>query len=73
MGFVAATTVVGTRAVLLGGAGARAIGAALLAVDAVVWLPTLAFVLPRLARGVAGKLDLAACAPLFASRRGVHA
>lgn len=59
MGFIAATTVVGTRVVLLGGAGARAIGAALLAVGAVVWLPTLASVLPRLALGVAGNLDLA--------------
>ncbi len=60
MGFVAATTVVGTRVALLGGAGARAIGAALLVVGAVVWLPTLTSVLPRLARGVAGNLDVAA-------------
>lgn len=59
-GFVAATTVVGTRLVLLGGDGARVIAAVLLAVAALVWLPTLSSVLPRLIRGVIGSLDLAA-------------
>jgi tellurite resistance protein TehA-like permease len=59
MGFVAATTVVGTRVALLGGDVARGIGAALLALGVLVWLPTLASVLPRLTRGIAGSLDLA--------------
>ncbi len=60
MGFVAATTVVGTRLVIVGGDGARVIAAVLLAAGAVVWLPTLASVLPRLTQGVVGALDLAA-------------
>jgi tellurite resistance protein TehA-like permease len=60
MGFVAATAVLGTRLALLGGDAARGIGAALLAVGALVWLPALASVLPGLTRGVVGSLDLAA-------------
>jgi tellurite resistance protein TehA-like permease len=60
MGFVAATTVIGTRVALLGGDATRLIGAILLGAAAVVWLPALVVVLPRLTRGVVGSLDLAA-------------
>ncbi len=58
-GFVAAAAVLGTRLVLVGGDGARAIAAVLLAAGAVVWLPTMVVVLPRLTRTVLGSRKLA--------------
>ncbi len=59
-GFVAATAVLGTRLVVLGGEGARVIAIVLLAVGALVWLPIIASVLPTLTRGLVGSQQIAA-------------
>ena len=60
LGFVAATAVVRTRLVLLGGEGARVIAIVLFAVGALVWLPIIVSVLPTLTRGIFGSLQIAA-------------
>lgn len=54
MGLVADLAVLGTRVVLLGGEAAKSIGAVLLAVGALIWLPLLVAVSPGLAQGVFG-------------------
>jgi tellurite resistance protein TehA-like permease len=59
MGFVAATAVLGTRLVVVGGEGARVIAIVLLAGGAVVWLPIIALVLPTLIRGLVGSRQIA--------------
>jgi tellurite resistance protein TehA-like permease len=58
-GFVAATAVLGTRLVGLGGEGARVIAIVLLAVGALVWLPIFVAVLPTLTRGLIGSRQIA--------------
>ncbi len=57
LGFVADTTVLGARILLLGGGVARVIAAVLFAMGALVWVPVLALSLPRLIAALVGVGD----------------